>query len=81
MKIHLNFQSQVDRDIMVAIFYSIFINTGLILSLTNANFKQTPLRYVIPIHNDFNDFSSDWYQVVGTAMVDTMLIAAFTPYF
>ena len=66
---------------MVAIFYSIFVNTGLILSLTNANFKNTPLRYVIPIYNEFNDFSSDWYQVVGTAMVDTMLIAAFTPYF
>ena len=79
--INLNFQSQVDRDIMVAIFYSIFINTGLILSLTNANFKQTPLRYVIPITNQYNDFTSDWYQVVGSAMVETMLIAAFTPYF
>lgn len=66
---------------MVAIFCSIFVNTGLILSLTNANFKNTPLRYVIPIYNEFNDFNSDWYQVVGTAMVDTMLIAAFTPYF
>ena len=79
--IKLNFQSQVDREIMVAIFASIFVNTGLIISLTNANFYQTPLRYIIPIHNDFNDFTSEWYQVVGTTMIDTMIIAAFTPYF
>ena len=70
----------VTRSIMTSCFYSMFINTGLMLMITNANFENTVLSF-IPIRRDFNDFTPDWYRVIGASMQTTMLIAAFMPYF
>ena len=46
--------------------------------LTNANFEDTPLSF-IPIKNGFADFSGDWYILVGTQIVQTMVINSFVP--
>lgn len=70
----------VSRSIMTSCFYSIFINTGLMLMITNANFENTILSF-IPIKREFNDFTPDWYRVIGSSLQTTMLIAAFMPYF
>ena len=66
-------------EIMTTSFYSMFVNTALIQLLSNANFQQTILR-VIPIRNQFNDFVSDWYVVIGRSLQNTMLMTAFLPY-
>lgn len=47
--------------------------------LTNANFEDTPLSF-IPIKNGFADYSPDWYFIVGTQIVQTMVINSFMPW-
>lgn len=42
-KIGFNKQSEVTMTIMTFVFYSQYLNTGLILLLTNADFTHTPL--------------------------------------
>ena len=64
---------------MNAIFISSFINTGIILLLTNAELKYSILGF-IPIHNQFSDINKQWYTDVGPSMVQTMIIMAFYPY-
>ena len=74
-----NQESILNREIMKAIFISQFINTGVIILLTNANFTGTILSF-IPINNSFNDFTSEWYRASGSSLVTTMLYGAFTPF-
>ena len=73
--------SEVIRTIMQFIFVQQFINTAFLLLVTNANFEHTPLAFIYPIRNKYNDFSSEWYQIVGVSIYKTMLIQAFMPYF
>ena len=63
--IGFNYESEEIMQIMTFIFISQYINTALLLMLTNANFEDTPLSF-IPINNGFADFSGDWYVLVGT---------------
>lgn len=46
--------------IMQSIFITSFINTGIILLLTNANLEYSVLNW-IPINNQYTDFSYNWY--------------------
>jgi predicted permease len=72
-KIGFNKESEVTMTIMTFVFYSQFLNTGLILLLTNANFDNTPLSW-LPIKNQFSDFTQNWYDMVGDEIVKTMMI-------
>ena len=56
-----------------------FVNTAMIQLLSNANFQNTMLK-IIPIRNQYNDFVSDWYVVIGKSLQNTMLMTAFLPY-
>lgn len=58
------YESQQIMVIMTTIFYSQFVNTGLLLMITNANFENTPLE-LLTFRNSFPDYTSDWYLVVG----------------
>ena len=64
---------------MTFVFYSQYVNTGLMLLLTNANFENTPLSF-IPLRNRFADYSEDWYILVGSQQVQTMMINSIMPY-
>jgi len=65
-KIGYPYQSEVISNIVVAVFISQFINTGLILTLASANFTNTPMRFLSPIiENVYSDFTSYWYSDVG----------------
>lgn len=72
-KIGFNKESEVTMTIMTFVFYSQYLNTGLMLLLTNANFKYTPVSW-LPIRNEFGDFSLNWYDMVGNQIVQTMII-------
>lgn len=56
--------SERSRAIMTSIFIASFLNTGVVLLLTNANLENTFLNF-LPIKNQFPDFTRDWYIVVG----------------
>ena len=43
-------QDQQIAQVMTLIFLSQFINTGILLEISNANFENTPLSF-IPVRN------------------------------
>ena len=54
--------------VMTSIFITSFINTGILLMLTNANLGFTFLSF-IPIDNQFTDLNESWYQQIGGSIV------------
>jgi len=71
--------SERTSAIMTSIFITSFINTGILLNLTNANLKFTFLKF-IPLQGQYTDFTNEWYQTIGASLVQTMLIQAFMPF-
>ena len=66
---------------MLGVFIAQFFNTGMMLTLVNANFNDH-------IDNDqldswfsgsFTDFNEGWYKIVGATLIKTMMISAFMP--
>lgn len=52
--------------IMLSIFWATFINTGIILLLTNAELENTPYPLsFFPINNQYPDFNENWYEEIG----------------
>ena len=76
--IGFSYESQQIMTIMTTIFYSQYFNTGLVLMISNANFKHTPLSF-IPINNQYPDLTTDWYHEVGSAIIKTMWINSIMP--
>ena len=66
------------RSIMTSIFVISFINTAIILLLTNANLDYSVLSF-IPLKNQYPDIDMNWYIEVGPSLVQTMLICAVYP--
>jgi hypothetical protein len=64
---------------MTSIFSASFINTAIILLLTNANLDFTPLSF-IPIRNEYDDFNENWYTDIGLTLRKTMVFSAVFPY-
>lgn len=77
-KIGFHQESQITTEIVTTIFVLQYINTGLMLIITNANLRNSySLQY---LNGNFTDFTSDWYIEVGSQLIQTMLVAAFMPY-
>ena len=74
-----NLEDEQVSYIMTTIFFSQYINMGWILMVASADFENTPLSF-LGIHNQFSDFSTDWYLVIGIQIQRTMLVQAFMPY-
>lgn len=64
---------------IIGVFISTYVNTGLMLTIAHADFKDTPLSF-LPVQNLYSDFSGDWYLDVGKQITMTMGIQAFMPY-
>lgn len=77
-KIGFNQESQVTAEIVSTIFVSQFINTGLMLVITNAKIRFQYLPSVF--RGSYTDFTDQWYVQVGSQLTQTMLVAAFMPY-
>ena len=63
----------------MGVFVALFFNTGILLTLTNANLSD-----VTTIGNEifvgpFYDYSPFWYANIGNTIVKTMWINAFMP--
>jgi hypothetical protein len=74
-----HYVDQQIAQIMTLIFVSQYINTGIVLIVSNANFANTPLS-LIPVRNQFSDYSDDWYLEVGSTLEKTMMVASFMPF-
>lgn len=78
-KVGFHTESGETSLIMQSIFVATFINTGIILLLTNANLSYSVLSF-IPIDNQFADLDRNWYLDIAPSLTQTMLIQAFFPY-
>jgi hypothetical protein len=57
-----------------------FVNSGLVLLLINANYVRVPLPSNSPIlRGPYRDFSTEWYGPVGATIVITAIINAILP--
>lgn len=75
--------SQETFFIMIFIFCAQFVNTGFIVMLSDANFKDIdggngPLSNIFSVGKE-TDFSEQWYRTTGMLIMRTMLIAAVYP--
>jgi hypothetical protein len=55
--------------IMATVFISSFINTGILILLTNANFSYYSFGKLIPIRSQYSDLDQNWYLFVGPSLV------------
>ena len=78
-KIGLHTQSKKVGAIMTSIFVASFINSGIILLLTNANLEYSVIKW-IPIKNQYTDFDENWYMDISKTLLQTMTVMAFFPY-
>ena len=75
-------RSEVTTTVMVSVFYTAFINTGILSILTNADMYYMPvLSRLLPfLRGQYADIDRDWYLMIGTGMVKTIGIMAFFPW-
>jgi hypothetical protein len=72
-------RSKEVRAIMVLIFVLIFINTGILVLLSQVSFVEvdggkTPLSKIFNKPEGQTDFSMDWYLTAGEQLTKTMTI-------
>ena len=66
---------------MIKVLFASFINTGLLLLLLNSNFEYAPgILNQIPFRNQYVDMDYNWYNVVATQLVFTMIFTAIFPW-
>jgi len=59
-------------------FYVVFLNTGWLLMLSNANMSEQPISFGLT-QGVYSDFNSDWFSSVGVIVVQTMIFNMFYP--
>ena len=64
--------------IMIGTFVTLFANTAIITILVDANFTQSGIPITL-VQGSNPDFTAQWYELVGSAIENTMIINAFYP--
>eukprot|EP00347_Sterkiella_histriomuscorum_P019608 403340984 len=65
----------------IKMFLIQFINTGLVILLVNAKVTEVTLPDFFPLlGGEFQDFTVEWYRVVGTTICLTMMINVIAPH-
>lgn len=72
-------QSKLMSKITSCVFVGLFFNTGFLLTMTNANLSDVNSWLSVIFNGRYYDYSPRWYAMVGSTLVPTMLINAFTP--
>ena len=78
-KFHTRTQEKASN--IVKMFLVQFINTGVVILIVNAKISSLSLPGFFPVFSGtFQDFTVEWYRVVGTTMMLTMLFNIVTPH-
>jgi hypothetical protein len=66
---------------IIKMFLIQFINTGLVILLVNAKISEIQLPKFVPLFaGEYQDFTVQWYRVIGSTIGFTMLINIITPH-
>ena len=57
-----------------AIFYALFLNTGFMLLLTNADLSEKSDYLSFFFRGKYNDYSPRWYASIGSTLTGTLLL-------
>lgn len=73
--------SEETNVIMVIVFFAQLFNTGVIIVLKNANFRdfEVPLLNMMFASGHESDFNQIWYEKVGQAITATMIFTIWFP--
>ena len=78
-------KTKEEHNIMIKVFFAIFINTALIILIVNANFSRISALYKIPGTSEiftgkYADFTREWYINIGESIIFTILICVISPH-
>lgn len=62
------------------IFLCQYVNTAIVLPLSNANFKNTNIKVLSYFDGQYSDFTQQWYLDIGSSLVNTLWIQSFMPW-
>ena len=64
-----------------AVFLAQFINTGLLLTLSEASLGSEGIPGFSQMFNKakYDNFTKGWYDNIGTLIIETMILNAFVP--
>ena len=71
--------SEIMTKITNGVFLVLFFNTGLLITLINANYSEVSTTLGTIFNGVYYDFSPTWYAKIGQTLVHTMLLNAFMP--
>ena len=64
------------------IFCCQFLNTAILLLMSNANLENSHIPILSRLfHGKFADFNQEWYNITGNLIVETMMINSMMPVF
>lgn len=71
--------SELMTTITNGVFVGLFFNTGILLTLTNANLNSVSSWLGIIFSSNYYDYTPQWYAVIGSTLISTMRLNAFMP--
>lgn len=69
--------TQETYQVKLAVFVTTFMNSGLLIILMTANSNVPILKEIFK--GEYADFTSNWFDSVGTLIVTNLLINSFYP--
>lgn len=71
---------------MTRVFVALFINTGILTLLSNADMQGSQVVRALPFNDyfmngNYDDFNREWYTDVGSIITATMIVNAISPHF
>ena len=67
---------RLEKTVMLT-FYVVFLNTGILLLMVNANMMKQPIS--LGLDGPMSDFNSDWFRLTGNTIRSTMVFNAYYP--
>ena len=71
--------SEIMTKITNGVLLVLFLNTGILILLVNANLSEIGGLLGSVFHGSYHDYSPEWYGDIGNILVHTMFLNAFMP--
>lgn len=74
-------KSEMLASITNGVFITLYLNTGFLLTVANANLTEHPPHFITDnFTGPFYDYDPDWYPEVGFLILKTMIINSLLPF-
>lgn len=74
-------KSEMLASITNGVFITLYLNTGFLLTVANANLTEHPPHFITNnFQGPYYDYDPEWYSEVGFLILKTMIINAILPF-